>query len=212
MTNNMYANMQMKTLTHLGKHSPTHTHHTHHTNTKTHSEDWRIATLAGTAMRDGWLYLQCYMPPRAKRVREQSLILQLYTTVIQEGWMSHRKVNNTPARSLKTENKYRRTGNLWARGGKKRWMTVSALLTVTIWSNYSLYLRARVYFCVLFNDQHTGNVNKKRINTCITDCVCLLLQCLWITLTFQLNSICNDFQEDHDHLNPPLLLCLSGAL
>lgn len=33
-----------------------------HTHTQTHSDDWRTATLAGTTMRDGWFYLQGYMP------------------------------------------------------------------------------------------------------------------------------------------------------
>ena len=60
------------THTHRCEHRHTHTHthtHTHahtHTHTHTHTGDWRIAMLAGTAMRDGWLYLQCYMPLRAR--------------------------------------------------------------------------------------------------------------------------------------------------
>lgn len=46
----------------------------------------------------------------SQRVCERRLVFRLYPTMIQEGWMSHRQENNTPARSLKTKQKTNTTG------------------------------------------------------------------------------------------------------
>lgn len=74
----------------------------------------------------------------SQRVCERGLVFGLYPTMIQEGWMSHREENNTPARSLKTKQKTNTTGQEIFGMGKKQYITmndrqmVSAPLTMII--------------------------------------------------------------------------------
>lgn len=67
----------------------------------------------------------------SQRVCERSLVLELYMTMIQEGWMSHREENNTPARSLKPH-KYSGAEYVWDGEKENDGQTDSAPLTMTI--------------------------------------------------------------------------------
>lgn len=64
-----------------------------HTDRQTRSENWRAATLAGTAVCNGWLYLQCYTRARGRvnGASSSSFIWQWYR---KDGCHTERKITH----------------------------------------------------------------------------------------------------------------------
>lgn len=119
-----------------------------HTHTHTQSGNWRTAMLAGTAVCDGWLYLQCYMRARGcvNGASSSSFIRQWYR---KDGCHTEKKITHLLGLWNQTN-----TARQKIFGTVKRRMydrqTVSAPLTITVWSNYNAYYHSRIHFGILF--------------------------------------------------------------
>lgn len=149
----MYANMQMKTkVTHWhlsGTHSQTRRHTQwglENCHACWHCHVWRMALSTV-------LYAT-----KSQRVCERSLVLEGYLTMIQEGWLSHRGENNTPARSMKTDQKTNTARQeMFLTGWKGEWMTDSLCSSLNDNMNKLFaYLHARMHFCILFYHLYIG--------------------------------------------------------
>ncbi len=128
----VYANTQMK-----------HTSLPH-----THSEDWRIAMLAGTVMRDGWLYLECYMPQRARGCvnggLSSSFPQQWYR---KDGCHIGKKITHLLGLWKPNWKQIRKDRKSLGRG-EKEWMTDRQCLLILQWQYHSITMHHCTLGCI----------------------------------------------------------------